>query len=60
MTPAVLLFQSSLYKTVVDDVTSNVKEAFIDDGVDEQVLQELKQVCETLLGNHRAPPVHVL
>ena len=38
------VFQSSLYKTVVDDVISNVKEAFLDEGVDEQVLQELKQV----------------
>ena len=29
---------------MVDDVISNVREAFLDEGVDEQVLQELKQV----------------
>jgi hypothetical protein len=28
---------------VVEDVISNVREAFLDEGVDEQVLQELKQ-----------------
>ena len=27
---------------------SNVREAFLDEGVDEQVLQELKQVCVIL------------
>lgn len=29
---------------MVEDVISNVREAFLDEGVDEQVLQELKQV----------------
>lgn len=43
------MFQSSLYKTVVDDVITNVKEAFLDEGVDEQVLQELKQVIVNLV-----------
>lgn len=43
------VFQSSLYKTVVDDVITNVKEAFLDEGVDEQVLQELKQVIVNLV-----------
>lgn len=38
------LWQPRLYKTVVEDVISNVREAFLDEGVDEQVLQELKQV----------------
>lgn len=28
----------------MDDVINNVREAFLDEGVDEQVLQELKQV----------------
>ena len=45
---AACVFQSSLYKTVVDDVIINVKEAFLDEGVDEQVLQELKQVSVNL------------
>ena len=43
------MFLSSLYKTVVDDVITNVKEAFLDEGVDEQVLQELKQVIVNLV-----------
>lgn len=28
----------------MEDVLSNVRESFLDEGVDEQVLQELKQV----------------
>lgn len=39
-----LLFQRKVYESVVEDVISNVREAFLDEGVDEQVLQELKQV----------------
>ncbi|XP_033624113.1 transcription initiation factor IIA subunit 1-like isoform X1 [Asterias rubens] len=38
------LFQYKLYKSVIDDVILNVREAFLDEGVDEQVLQELKQI----------------
>ena len=38
------LFQRKVYYSVVEDVISNVREAFLDEGVDEQVLQELKQV----------------
>ena len=38
------LFQPRLYQSVVDDVITNVREAFLDESVDEQVLQELKQV----------------
>ena len=42
---AVLCFpQVSLYRTVVEDVIISMKEAFSDEGVDSQVLQELKQV----------------
>ncbi len=33
-----------LYKSVIDDVILNVREAFLDEGVDDQVLQELKQI----------------
>jgi hypothetical protein len=29
---------------VIDEVLSNVREAFLDEGYDEQLLQELKQV----------------
>ncbi|XP_012532371.1 transcription initiation factor IIA subunit 1 isoform X2 [Monomorium pharaonis] len=38
-----------LYNTVIEDVISGVRESFIDEGVDEQVLQELKQIWETKL-----------
>ncbi|KAK7103861.1 transcription initiation factor IIA subunit 1-like [Littorina saxatilis] len=44
----------SLYKTVVDDVITNVKEAFLDEGVDEQVLQELRQLWESKLAATKA------
>lgn len=33
-----------LYHTVIDDVIAGVRDPFLDEGVDEQVLQELKQV----------------
>ncbi|KAL5290890.1 GTF2A1 family protein [Megaselia abdita] len=33
-----------LYNTVIEDVISSVRDAFLDEGVDEQVLQEMKQV----------------
>ena len=33
-----------MYQTVVDDVINGVREAFLDEGMDEQVLLELKQV----------------
>ncbi|KAH9523020.1 hypothetical protein Btru_065523 [Bulinus truncatus] len=35
---------NKLYQTVVDDVITNVKDAFLDDSVDEQVLLDLKQL----------------
>lgn len=38
-----------LYNTVVDDVIAGVRDCFLDDGVDEQVLQELKQLWKTKL-----------
>jgi len=41
---SVILFQSKVYMSVVEDVISNVREAFLDEGIDEQVLHELKQV----------------
>lgn len=33
-----------LYHTVIEDVISSVRDAFLDEGVDEQVLQEMKQI----------------
>ncbi|XP_041987225.1 transcription initiation factor IIA subunit 1 [Aricia agestis] len=38
-----------LYNTVMDDVITGVRDCFLDDGVDEQVLQELKQLWRTKL-----------
>ncbi|XP_013401088.2 transcription initiation factor IIA subunit 1-like [Lingula anatina] len=43
-----------LYRSVVDDVINNVREAFLDEGVDEQVLQELKQLWESKLYQSKA------
>jgi len=33
-----------LYQLVIEDVVTNVRDAFLDEGVDEQVLQEMKQI----------------
>ncbi|XP_026762539.1 transcription initiation factor IIA subunit 1 [Galleria mellonella] len=48
-----------LYNTVVDDVIAGVRDCFLDDGVDEQVLQELKQLWKTKLQASGAmdPPI---
>lgn len=43
-----------VYNTVVEDVIANVREAFLDEGVDEQVLQELKHLWEMKLSQSRA------
>ncbi|XP_030839707.1 transcription initiation factor IIA subunit 1 isoform X2 [Strongylocentrotus purpuratus] len=43
-----------LYKSVIDDVINNVREAFLDEGVEEPVLQDLKQIWESKLIQSRA------
>ncbi|RZC39509.1 TFIIA domain containing protein [Asbolus verrucosus] len=43
-----------IYQEVIDDVISGVREIFLEDGVDEQVLQELKQTWETKLKASKA------
>uniref|UniRef100_A0A1B6KTK8 Transcription initiation factor IIA subunit 1 n=1 Tax=Graphocephala atropunctata TaxID=36148 RepID=A0A1B6KTK8_9HEMI len=51
------LSQSSvmkLYTSVIEDVISGVRESFLDEGVDEQVLQELKQIWESKLLSSKA------
>lgn len=48
------MLQSKLYTSVIDDVISGVREAFLDEGVDEQVLQELRQVWEGKLMSSKA------
>lgn len=43
-----------LYHSVIEDVVSSVRESFLDDGVDEQVLVELKQLWESKLQSTKA------
>ncbi|XP_055607574.1 transcription initiation factor IIA subunit 1 [Uranotaenia lowii] len=43
-----------LYNTVIDDVIAGVRDAFLDEGVDEQVLQEMKQVWTAKLMQSKA------
>ncbi|XP_065672643.1 TFIIA-alpha and beta-like factor isoform X2 [Hydra vulgaris] len=43
-----------IYRAVIDDVIKNVKESFLNEGVDEQVLTELKQLWESKLLQSRA------
>lgn len=46
--------QMKLYHSVIEDVISGVRDSFLDEGVDEQVLQELKQIWETKLLSSKA------
>lgn len=43
-----------LYKAVIDDVVNSVREAFADEGIDEQVLLELKATWEKRLSESKA------
>lgn len=43
-----------IYLTVIDEVLSNVREAFLDEGYDEQLLQELKNLWVSKLNGSRA------
>ncbi|KAH9394354.1 Transcription initiation factor IIA subunit 1 [Tyrophagus putrescentiae] len=47
-------FVPKFYKSVIDDVVSNVRELFLDDGVDEQVIQELKKLWEEKIAETKA------
>ncbi|KAH8242849.1 hypothetical protein KR032_002588 [Drosophila birchii] len=42
-------FQLKVYHAVIEDVITNVRDAFLDEGVDEQVLQEMKQIWRNKL-----------
>ncbi|KAH8383655.1 hypothetical protein KR009_009944, partial [Drosophila setifemur] len=44
-----LLTQLKVYHAVIEDVITNVRDAFLDEGVDEQVLQEMKQIWRNKL-----------
>lgn len=50
----VSLSQLKLYNSVIEDVISGVREAFLDEGVDDQVLQELKSLWEMKLLSNKA------
>lgn len=43
-----------LYRIVIEDVLSSVREAFLDDGVDEQVLMDLRQMWEKKINETKA------
>lgn len=43
-----------LYRAVIEDVLNNVREAFLDEGVDEQVLMDLKQLWEKKINETKA------
>lgn len=43
-----------IYQTVIDEVIDNIREAFLDEGHDESLLQDLKQMWETKLNASRA------
>uniref|UniRef100_A0A672TQ39 Uncharacterized protein n=1 Tax=Strigops habroptila TaxID=2489341 RepID=A0A672TQ39_STRHB len=45
-----LLLKPKLYRSVIEDVINDVREVFLDEGVDEQVLMELKTVSCSLKG----------
>ncbi|PSN47897.1 hypothetical protein C0J52_03380 [Blattella germanica] len=44
-----ILLKLKLYHSVIEDVIAGVRDSFLDEGVDEQVLQELKQIWESKL-----------
>lgn len=44
---------------MIDDVIANVRDAFLDEGVDEQVLQEMKQIWTNKLMASKAVEVTI-
>uniref|UniRef100_A0A8C9FEK5 General transcription factor IIA subunit 1 n=1 Tax=Pavo cristatus TaxID=9049 RepID=A0A8C9FEK5_PAVCR len=47
-------FKPKLYRSVIEDVINDVREVFLDEGVDEQVLMELKTLWENKLMQSKA------
>lgn len=47
-----------VYHAVIEDVIANVRDAFLDEGVDEQVLQEMKQIWRTKLMASKAVEIN--
>lgn len=52
-------FQLKLYNVVIDDVIAGVRDSFLDEGVDEQVLQEMKQIWMNKLMASKAVDAHI-
>lgn len=46
--------QGKLYQNVIEDVVTNIRDTFLDEGVDEQVLSELRMLWESKLMNSKA------
>ncbi|XP_023778733.1 stonin-1 isoform X2 [Cyanistes caeruleus] len=46
--------QSELYKSIIEDVIEGVRELFAEEGVEEQVLKDLKQLWETKVTQSKA------
>ncbi|XP_060686856.1 stonin-1-like [Hemiscyllium ocellatum] len=47
-------YQPRLYKSVIEDVISNVHDFFLEEGIDDHVLKDLKQLWESKLLQSRA------
>jgi hypothetical protein len=43
-----ILKQRKIYQTVIDEVIQNVRDQFLDEGFDDQLLQELKSVIRII------------
>lgn len=52
-------FQLKLYNAVIDDVIAGVRDSFLDEGVDEQVLQEMKQLWSSKLMASKAVETNI-
>lgn len=48
------MLQNKLYQSVIDDVIQGTRESFLDEGIDEQVQQELRMLWESKLVATRA------
>ncbi|XP_006638839.2 stonin-1 [Lepisosteus oculatus] len=46
--------QPKLYKSIIEDVIEGVRELFVDEGVEEQVLQDLRQMWESKVMQSKA------
>ena len=45
---SIYIKQRKIYQTVIDEVIQNVRDQFLDEGFDDQLLQELKSVIKII------------